>query len=83
MRLKIGVLVGVFIVLCMVLQVDALDGKTLYVDGYNADGPWDGTIEHPYQFIQQAIDNASDGDTIYVFNGVYDERIKVDKTPVY
>ena len=36
-------------------------------------------MEHPYRFIHQAIDNASDGDTIFVDVGVYHENIIVDK----
>ena len=78
------IVVGIFLmVFCVSTQVGshALNGDTtIYVDGYNTGGPWDGSIEHPYRFIQQAIDNASSGDTIYVFDGVYDERIRVDKT---
>ena len=48
--------------------------KILYVDDDNTMGPWDGTQKHPYQHIQDGIDNASDDDTIYVFNGVYYEN---------
>ena len=33
--------------------------RTIYVDDDNTDGPWDGTQEHPYQFIQDGVDNAS------------------------
>jgi len=43
----------------------------LYVDDDNLQGPWDGTLEHPYQHIQDAIDNASDHDTIRVHAGKY------------
>jgi parallel beta-helix repeat protein len=43
----------------------------IYVDDENTEGPWDGTLEHPYQHIQDGINNASSGDTIYVFNGIY------------
>ncbi len=32
-----------------------------------------------YTSIQDAIDNADDGDTIYVFNGTYKEQIIIDK----
>ena len=39
--------------------------KIFYVDDDNTAGPWDGSIEHPYRFIQQAIDNASDGAVSY------------------
>ena len=33
-----------------------------------------------YSTIQSAIDAASSGDTIYVFNGIYNEQINIDKT---
>jgi len=46
-------------------------GKTIYVDD---DGGAD------YTRIQDAIDNATEGDTVYVFNGTYYENIVVNKT---
>ena len=46
-------------------------GKTIYVDD---DGGAD------YIRIQDAIDNATDGDTVYVFEGIYYENIVVNKT---
>ena len=42
------------------------NGKTLYVGG---SGPGN------YSKIQDAIDNASDGDTVFVFNGTYYVRV--------
>ena len=54
--------------------------RTIYVDDDNTSGPWDGTQEHPYQFIQDGIDNASDGDTVFVYIGIYREKIVIDKT---
>jgi parallel beta-helix repeat protein len=54
--------------------------NTIYVDDDNTNGPWDGTIEHPYQYIQDGIDNASDGDTIWVLDGVYKGNIVVNRT---
>jgi parallel beta-helix repeat protein len=33
-----------------------------------------------YTRIQDAIDNASDGDTVFVYNGTYHEAIHIDKT---
>jgi parallel beta-helix repeat protein len=46
-----------------------LNGETLYVGG---NGPGN------YTLIQDAIDNASDGDTVFVFNGTYNETITVN-----
>ena len=44
------------------------DGNTLYVGG---NGP------NNYTRIQDAVDNASDGDTVFVYNGTYYENIHV------
>lgn len=49
----------------------------IYVDDDNTGGPWDGTPEHPYQFIRDGINNASSGDTVYVFNGMYHEYVLI------
>lgn len=49
--------------------------NTIYVDDNNTVGPWDGTLDHPYQYIQDGVDNANNGDTVYVFNGNYFENV--------
>jgi len=46
-------------------------GNTIYVDDDNTEGPWDGSIEHPFQFITDGITAANPGDTVYVFMGTY------------
>jgi parallel beta-helix repeat protein len=47
-----------------------MSGNTLYVGG---DGPGN------YSKIQDAINNASDGDTVFVYNGTYYEKLTIDK----
>ncbi|MCD6573643.1 MAG: right-handed parallel beta-helix repeat-containing protein, partial [Thermoplasmata archaeon] len=45
-------------------------GNTLYVGGSGLNN---------YTSIQDAIDNASDGDTIYVYSGIYYENVVINK----
>jgi parallel beta-helix repeat protein len=45
-------------------------GNTLYVGGSG---------EGNYTSIQDAIDNASDGDTVFVYKGIYYEHVKIVK----
>lgn len=46
-------------------------GKTLYVGGNGSNN---------YTTIQDAIDNASYGDTIFVYNGTYYENVVIHKS---
>jgi len=55
-------------------------GITIYVDDSNTAGPWNGTIDYPYQYIQDGIDNATAGDTIVVNDGTYSEDLVIGKT---
>ena len=52
-------------------SINVSTNNTIYVDD---DGDADFTR------IQDAIDNSSDGDTIFVFNGTYNENIRINKT---
>ena len=49
-------------------------GKTLYVGG---SGP------NNYSSIQDAIDNASDGDAVFVYDGIYCENVVVNKVGLF
>ncbi len=53
---------------------------TLYVDITNTQGPWNGTPEHPYQHITDAITNATTNDTIYILPGTYHEHLTITTT---
>jgi len=52
----------------------------IYVDDDNTNGPWRGTPEHPYQYIQDAVDIAADDDTVLVRNGTYYENLLIYRT---
>ena len=51
-----------------ILPIYYWSGKTIYVGG---NGP------NNYTTIQNAIDNANEGDTIYIYNGIYQENINI------
>ncbi len=53
--------------------------KIIYVDDDNTEGPWEGTQEHPYRRIGDAVDAANESDTIYVYSGTYNEWIRLHK----
>jgi parallel beta-helix repeat protein len=55
-------------------------GAVIYVDDSNTQGPWNGSHDYPYRYIRDGITHAVDGDTVYVFNGVYKETVTVNKT---
>lgn len=56
-----------------------LNKNTIYVDADNTEGPWNGTKDHPFQYIQDGVNNSINGDNIYVFEGIYNETIILDK----
>jgi len=79
-------LLGILICFCMLstcifLFVDdtvKASEKAIYVDS----APYlyrDGTAERPYESIKYALSIANEGDTIYVFGGVYNETFVIDK----
>lgn len=50
---------------------------TIYVNGNNTQGPWDGSSGHPFQFIQDGIDASSDYDLVYICQGTYNESLLI------
>ncbi|MCD6467846.1 MAG: right-handed parallel beta-helix repeat-containing protein [Thermoplasmata archaeon] len=63
----------------LIFVVVAVGARDIYVDGSYPYSTGDGSVDHPYQTIQHAIDVAEDGDTIYVFSGTYNESLTIDK----
>lgn len=54
---------------------------TIYVDDDNTQGPWDGTLEHPFRYVKDGVNAADDNDTVFVFSGTYYETyIVVNKS---
>jgi len=52
---------------------------TRYVDDEAPDGG-DGSREHPFNNIQDAVDAVGEGGTVYVWNGSYPENVIINKT---
>ena len=89
---KCVIIWGVFLLLLLSSIVPFVTGSNIssndfiYVDDDNIDGPWDGSIEHPYQTINDGVIASIDGDTVYVNSGIYGEGytdeyacIKIDR----
>jgi parallel beta-helix repeat protein len=53
----------------------SLHAAVWFVDGGNTVGPWDGSAQNPFQYIQDGIDAAAATDTVRVMPGTYPENI--------
>jgi len=51
------------------------ESVTLYVDDDNIYGPWYGSHEFPFQYVQDGIDAAAPSDTVLVLPGSYRENV--------
>ena len=57
------------------LYVKPAPKKVIYVDDDFTDDP----VSHKWDTIQEGVDDASDGDTIVVYEGIYNENVDIDK----
>jgi parallel beta-helix repeat protein len=64
---------------CLFTETSEAAGNQIYVKNTYAYDNGDGTANRPYRSIQKAIDLASDGDSIYVFEGIYNESLTINK----
>ena len=62
----------------IVINVDAENEYYVDIEFF---GTSVGTSEKPFRNLQDAIDRAEDGDTIYIFSGLYemDKKLEIDK----
>jgi len=54
-------------------------GSVYYVEKGGSNS-WDGSLEHPWQTIQKAADTMVAGDTVYIKEGVYTERVTTQQS---
>ena len=54
-------------------------GSVYYVEK-GGSNRWDGSLEHPWQTIQKAADTMVAGDTAYIKEGVYTERVMAQQS---
>ena len=76
-----GLLVGLGLLIAFTIVAPVVTfGSIIHVDGDNIGGPWDGSAEYPFRFIQDGVDHASVRDTVYVGSGTYYELVVVETT---
>ena len=64
----------------LTIPISTNDGEsTIYVDDDNRIGPWDGSIQHPYNSITDALNVTANNQHIFVYSGVYKESIIINK----
>ena len=62
----------------IVIILEEIGSDIVYVDDDNK-GFENGSLEYPFNTIQEAVDTAKEGYTIYIFNGIYYENVNIQK----
>lgn len=73
----------IILLMCSQFSITAISDTAtniLYVDDDNTSGPWDGTEDYPFQHIQDGVDAAESGGTVFVCGGFYNEQTFINKT---
>ena len=60
-------------------DISIISQDTWYVDDDNIEGPWYGTSDYPFQYIQDALDLAQANDKVIVNEGIYDEFLQISR----
>ena len=68
----------IFMAFSFFLPVVNSTSNELYVN-VDYSGHSSGSAEKPYSSIQEALNNAEEGDTIYIFGGLYQEDLEINK----
>ena len=63
----------------MPISLSYTESQIIFVNDDNINGPWDGSFNYPFQFINEGIKNSNNGSIIFVFNGYYPENIIINK----
>lgn len=63
----------------LTLPISTNEESIIYVDDDNTIGPWDGSIQHPYNSITDAVNVAVSNQHVFVYSGEYKESIIVNK----
>jgi parallel beta-helix repeat protein len=77
--LIISLLILTSFMLIFSVDTSRADGNKIFVKGDYPYATGNGSADRPYQSIQYAIDVANEGDTIFIFEGSYNETITIDK----
>jgi parallel beta-helix repeat protein len=73
------IILSSLIVIILEITPSVKASTTWFVDASNP-GPGDGSPGNPFKIIQAGVDNATPGDTVFVYAGTYYEDVYINKT---